>query len=62
LKKGDEVYIPKRLLITGKPDKDPTAAKSASKPAHKTAAPDPKTAQVKEDKVKLFGPKLFPKQ
>ncbi len=62
LKKGDEVYIPKKLLIAGQPDKKPTAAKSVSKPADRSTASEPKTAQVKDEKVKLFGPKLFPKQ
>ncbi|MDJ0815093.1 MAG: LysM peptidoglycan-binding domain-containing protein [Desulfobacterales bacterium] len=62
LKKGDDVYIPKKLLISDHPVKKSTGVKSTSKPADKAAAAEPKTARVKDDDVKLFGPKLFPKQ
>jgi hypothetical protein len=62
LKKGNEVYIPKKLLITSQPDKKPTTAASPSKPVDKPLASQKKAVQVKDEKVKLFGPKQFPKQ
>ena len=62
LKKGNEVYIPKKLLVTSQPDKKPTTVASPSKPVDKSLASEKKAVQVNDEKVKLFGPKQFPKQ
>lgn len=62
LKKGNEVYIPKKLLITSQPYKKPTTAASPSKPVDKSLASQKKAVQVMDEKVELFGPKQFPEQ
>jgi hypothetical protein len=74
LKKGNEVFIPKKLLKTREPIKASKTAVSLSKPAvkppmvqPKTAAAEepavqPKTAAAEDETVKLFGPKQHPKQ
>ena len=61
LTKGDEVYIPKKLLKTRQPNKASDPAASLSKPAVKVPAPEPKTALAEDENIKLFGPKQFPK-
>ncbi len=61
LTRGNEVYIPKKLLKTRQPIKASEPAASLSKPAVKVPAPEPKTPPAEDEKIKLFGPKQFPK-
>lgn len=62
LKKGNEVYIPKKLLKTRDPIKASDPAASLSKPAVRTLVTPPKPAPAEDEKIKLFGPKQHPKQ
>jgi hypothetical protein len=74
LVKGNEVYIPKKLLNTRQlmeaeaeaEVKAPApAATTPTEPAVKTVnapASEPKTQLAEDEKIKLFGPKQFPKQ
>ena len=62
LKKGNEVFIPKKLLIARPAAIPPKAASGGSTSAVKSAAPEPETAQLEDENIKLFGPKQFPKQ
>ena len=68
LKKGNEVYIPKKLLKTRKPinlskiESKPKPAPAPPKPAVKPPAAPPKTEPVEEETVKLFGPKQHSKE
>lgn len=62
LKKGNEVYIPQKLLISNRENDKSAPAASSAKPAGASSAPEPKTALVKDEKLKLFGPKQFPKE
>ncbi|CAB1079824.1 hypothetical protein JY97_08285 [Alkalispirochaeta odontotermitis] len=72
LKRGNEVYIPKNLLITRAPKKVSQPAASLSKPAAGTAVTHPKPAAVippkpaaeedEDENIKLFGPKQHPNQ
>jgi hypothetical protein len=60
LTKGDEVYIPRRLLKTRQPIISGKPASPPATPAAKVPAPEPKTALVEDEQIKLFGPKQFP--
>ncbi len=62
LKKGNEVYIPIKLLKTRDPINASESAASLSKPAVRTPVIQPKTAQAEDENIKLFGPKQYPKQ
>ena len=62
LKKGNEVYIPNKLLKTRQPIQAAEPAAAHPEPAVKVPAPEPKTALAEDEKIKLFGPKQFPKQ
>ncbi len=69
LTKGNEVYIPKKLLKTRRPIKASAKAASLSKPAVKVPPPEPKSPPpepkspppAEDENIKLFGPKQFPK-
>ena len=62
LKKGNEVYIPKKLLKTRNPIKASQSAASLAKPVVKPPVVQPTTAPAEDETVKLFGPKQHPKQ
>ena len=69
LTKGNEVYIPKKLLKTRRSIKvskpavtRPKPAVTRPKPAVKTPASEPKTQLAEDENIKLFGPKQFPRQ
>jgi len=62
LKKGNEVYIPQKLLKTRDPIKASQPAASLAKPAVKPPVVQPQTAPAEDETVKLFGPKQHPKQ
>ena len=62
--RGNEVYIPKKLLKIRQPIKSPAPAVSLSKAAANVPAskPKPEPAPAADENIKLFGPKQFPKQ
>lgn len=60
--RGNEVYIPKKLLKIRQPIKSPTPAVSLSKAAANVPASESKPAPTADENIKLFGPKQFPKQ
>jgi hypothetical protein len=60
--RGNEVYIPKKLLKIGQPIKSSQPAVSASKTAANVPASEPKAAPPGDENIELFGPKQFPKQ
>jgi hypothetical protein len=62
LTKGNEVYIPKKLLKIRRSIKVSKPAVTRPKPAVKTPAPEPKTQLAEDENIKLFGPKQFPRQ
>lgn len=62
LKKGNEVYIPGKLLKTRDPIKASEPAASLSKPAARAPVVQPKPAPVEDENIKLFGPKQHPQQ
>ena len=62
LKKGNEVYIPQKLLKTSDSIKESEPAASLSKPAVRTPVTQPKLVQAEDENTKLFGPKQHPKQ
>jgi hypothetical protein len=64
LTKGNEVYIPKKLLKTRRSMKARASkpAVTLAKPAVKTPASEPKTQLAEDENIKLFGPKQFPRQ
>ena len=62
LVRGNEVYIPKKLLKIREPIKSSSPITSDSKPAVKEPAPAPKTAATEDENIKLFGPKRMTKQ
>jgi len=72
LKRGNEVYIPKKLLVTRAPIKMSQPAAAPSKTAAKTSVTPPKPAPAirpkpaadedEDESIKLFGPKLRPNQ
>jgi hypothetical protein len=62
LTKGNEVYIPKKLLKIRQPVNVSKPAVTQPKPAVKVPEPEPKTALVEDENIKLFGPKQYPKQ
>jgi len=62
LKIGNEVYIPKKLLITRNPIKISEPAAALSKSAVKTPVTQTKPEPTEDENIKLFGPKQHPKQ
>ncbi|CAB1056110.1 hypothetical protein D1BOALGB6SA_844 [Olavius sp. associated proteobacterium Delta 1] len=62
LTRGNEVYIPRRLLKTRQPAKASEPAATLAKPAVKAPASEPKTQPAEDENIKLFGPKQHPKQ
>jgi hypothetical protein len=62
LKKGNEVYIPPKLLKTSDFIKESEPAPSQSKPAVRTPVTQPQLVQAEDENIKLFGPKQYPKQ
>jgi hypothetical protein len=61
LKAGDEVYIPENLLKTRKPLPAPKSATAESVPATQTPPAEPEVKPAPDEKIKLFGPKQFPR-
>ena len=62
LVRGNEVYIPKKLLKSREPIKSSKPAVSQPKPAAKVPPAAPKTADTGDENIKLFGPKRMNKQ
>ena len=62
LKIGNEVYIPKKLLITRDPINVSEPAAALSKSAVKTPVAQPKPVPTDGENIKLFGPKQHPQQ
>ena len=61
LVKGNQVYIPKDLLKRQKAGPAPKSTPAASKPAVKSPKAETKDKPPQDEKLKLFGPKQFPK-
>jgi hypothetical protein len=61
LKIGDEVYIPKKLLITRSANNDSAPASALSKSAVRTPAVRSKPVPTDDENIKLFGPKRHTK-
>ena len=62
LKIGNEVYIPKELMITRDPINVSKPAAALSKSAAKTPVAQSKPVPTDDENIKLFGPKKHPKQ
>ncbi len=58
---GNEIFIPKNLLKTRKPIPPAAAAQTPATPEKSPGASDAEASPAKEDPIKLFGPKQFPK-
>ncbi len=61
LTSGNEVFIPKNLLKTRDPIQSSESAPSATKSSGKTQEEKPAITPAQDEKIKLFGPKQFPK-
>jgi len=61
LKPGDEVYIPENLLKNQKPLPPPEPETAVSEPAPKTPPAETEAPPEPDEKIKLFGPKQFPR-
>jgi hypothetical protein len=61
LVKGNEVYIPAKLLKTRQPIPNSQTAQTAETPKPKPASVEKKMPPVEEEEIKIFGPKQFPK-